>query len=79
MRRALNPLEGRIEFSEVILRLRSLLKKAPFEIKDIDFNEVVRETVDLLSGLAVTRQVELRNALSTVPLPVKGTPFNYSR
>ena len=60
--------------SEVILRLRSLLKKAPFEVKDIDFNEVVGETIDLLSGLAIGRQVELRSALSTVPLPVKGDP-----
>jgi signal transduction histidine kinase len=61
--------------SNVILRLRSLLKKAPFEVRDTDFNEVVRETIDLLSGLAIGRQVELRSVLSTVPLPVKGDPI----
>ena len=58
--------------SEVILRLRSLLKKAPFEVRDIDFNEVVRETIDLLTAAAAERHVELRNAVSTVPLPVNG-------
>ena len=31
--------------TEVIRRMRSLLKKAPFDPKNIDFNEVVRETV----------------------------------
>jgi signal transduction histidine kinase len=61
--------------SNVILRLRSLLKKAPFEVRDTDFNVVVRETIDLLSGLAIGRQVELRSVLSTVPLPVKGDPI----
>lgn len=60
--------------SGVILRLRSLLNKAPFELREIDLGEVVRETVDLLSGLAIGRQVELRSALSNIPLPVKGDP-----
>jgi signal transduction histidine kinase len=61
--------------SEVILRLRSLLNKAPFELKDIDLGEVVRETIELLSGLAIGRQVEFRSALSSIPLPVKGDPI----
>jgi signal transduction histidine kinase/ABC-type uncharacterized transport system substrate-binding protein len=60
--------------SEVILRLRSLLKKAPFELRDIDLGELVRETLDLLSGLAIAREVEFRSALSTVPLPIRGDP-----
>ena len=30
---------------EVIRRMRSLLKKAPFELKQFDLNEIVRETV----------------------------------
>jgi C4-dicarboxylate-specific signal transduction histidine kinase len=42
--------------SEVIGRLRSLLKKAPFELKHIDLNEVVRETMRFLSALAITRR-----------------------
>jgi len=29
--------------------MRSLLKKAPFELKNIDLNDLVRETVEFLS------------------------------
>jgi C4-dicarboxylate-specific signal transduction histidine kinase len=61
--------------SNVIIRLRSLLKKTPIEVRETDFNEVVREAIDLLSGLAIGRLVEVRSALSTVPLPVKGDPI----
>ena len=56
--------------TEVIRRLRNLLRKAPPELKEIDLNEVVRETIAITS--TVGRQVELRNFLSVVPLPIKG-------
>jgi hypothetical protein len=36
--------------SGVIERLRRLLKKAPFELRDIDLNVVVSETVDFCPG-----------------------------
>jgi len=58
--------------SEVIRRLRGLLKKAPYEVKDIDLNEIVRETetlVSSLSALAVARQVDLSTSTSPEPLP----------
>jgi signal transduction histidine kinase len=58
--------------SEVIGRLRSLLKKAPFEPKHIDLNDVVRETMQFLSGLAIAREVGLTNFIAPAPLPVKG-------
>jgi signal transduction histidine kinase len=58
--------------SEVIGRLRSLLKKAPFELKHIDLNEVVRETVRFLSALAVARKVDLTSFIAPTPLPIKG-------
>jgi signal transduction histidine kinase len=45
--------------SEVIRRMRSLLRKAPFEPKNIDFNDLARETIGFLSALAVARKVEL--------------------
>ncbi|WP_065755687.1 sensor histidine kinase [Bradyrhizobium paxllaeri] len=57
---------------EVIRRLRSLLKRAPFEAREIDLNEAVGETLDLVSGLAHARGVTVERALSAVPLPVKG-------
>lgn len=57
---------------EVILRLRSLLRKTPFELRDIDLNDIARETVDFLAALAVARSVEFRSVISDVPLPIKG-------
>jgi signal transduction histidine kinase len=57
--------------SEVIRRLRSTLKKAPFELCDIDLNDLVGETVKFLSALAVGRQVELSNSTSSTPLPIR--------
>ena len=58
--------------SEVIHRLRSLLKKAPFDPKDADLNDIVRETVDFLSALAVARQVEMRTSATSASLPIFG-------
>jgi signal transduction histidine kinase len=56
--------------SEVIRRMRSLLKRAPFDPKNYDFNEVVRETVGLFSAVAAGRKVELASFLAPIALPV---------
>jgi signal transduction histidine kinase/ABC-type uncharacterized transport system substrate-binding protein len=58
--------------SDVILRLRSLLKRAPFEPKDVDLNDVVRETVDFLSALAIAQRVEIRTSATLSSLPIRG-------
>ena len=58
--------------SEVIRRMRSLLKKAPFEQKQFDFNEVVRETVRFFSALAVGRKFEMVNVITPDALPILG-------
>jgi signal transduction histidine kinase len=58
--------------SEVIHRLRSLLKKTPFELKTVDLNEIVRETTEFLAGLAHARDVELNTVASTMPLLIEG-------
>jgi signal transduction histidine kinase len=58
--------------SGVIVRLRSLLKKRPYEASNLDLNEVVGEAVQLLSGLVVARQVELHSLLCSAPLPIEG-------
>ena len=52
--------------------MRSLLKKAPFELKNLDLNDVVRETVEFLSTLAVGRKVELTSLITPVALPILG-------
>lgn len=58
--------------SEVIVHLRSLLKKAPFEEKELDLNDVVQETVTFLAPLATARKVELDAVTHLALLPIKG-------
>ena len=58
--------------SEVIRRMKSLLKKAPFELKSLDLNDVARETVEFLSSLAVARKVELTSVITPDALPILG-------
>ncbi|QQO37205.1 sensor histidine kinase [Bradyrhizobium diazoefficiens] len=58
--------------SEVIVHLRSLLKKAPFEEKELDLNDVLEETVTFLAPLATARKVELDAVTHLTLLPIKG-------
>ena len=58
--------------SEVIRRMRSLLTKAPFELKSLDLNDVARETVEFLSALAVGRKFELVSVITPDALPILG-------
>src|SRR3954447_3955997 len=58
--------------SEVIRRMRSLLAKAPFELKSLDLNDVARETVEFLSSLAVGRNIELLSVTTPDALPILG-------
>jgi signal transduction histidine kinase len=61
-----------VRASEVIRRLRGLLKKAPFELKDIDLNDVAQETVRFLSALAIAREFDLISLVAPMHLPIKG-------
>ncbi|MBV8697491.1 MAG: GHKL domain-containing protein [Bradyrhizobium sp.] len=58
--------------SQIIGHMRSLLKRTPFELKDVDLNDVMREAFELMSAQAATRNVALY--LNTAPgvLPVNG-------
>ena len=58
--------------TEVIRRMRSLLKKAPFELKQFDLNEVVQETIRFFSALAVGRKFELVSVITPDALPILG-------
>jgi signal transduction histidine kinase len=58
--------------SEVIRRMRSLLRKAPFELKDFDFNDLARETVGFLASLAIARNFQLRSLITPDALPIMG-------
>jgi signal transduction histidine kinase len=56
--------------SEVIRRMKSLLKKAPFELKSLDFNDLVGETVEFVLG--VGRKVGLVSVITPEALPILG-------
>ncbi len=58
--------------SEVIRRIRSLLRNAPFETKNFDLNELVRETTKFLAGPVGARRVEINSSLSPLVLPIMG-------
>jgi len=58
--------------TEVIQRMRSLLKKAPFEPKQFDLNEVVQETIRFFSALAIGRKFELVSVITPDALPIFG-------
>lgn len=57
---------------EVIRRLRSLLRRTPFEAREIDLNQPVGETLDIVSGVAHARGIAVDVMLSDDPLPVRG-------
>jgi signal transduction histidine kinase len=57
---------------EVIRRLRSLLKRVPFEVKEVDLNDAVADTMDLVSGLLHAREVSVVSALAPGILTVRG-------
>ena len=58
--------------SEVIRRMRSLLKRAPFETKEIDLNQIMREAFEFLSLQASARNVAFYLQTSAEALRVKG-------
>jgi signal transduction histidine kinase len=60
--------------SEVIRRLRSVLKKTPFEIRDIDLNDTVLEAIGFLAALAERRGIALKFTAASGQLRVKGDP-----
>jgi signal transduction histidine kinase len=56
----------------VIERLRRLLKKTPVQAQDVDLNDTVRETLDLLGSEASARNITLGTLLASHPLLVSG-------
>ncbi|WP_441235173.1 ATP-binding protein [Bradyrhizobium sp. 930_D9_N1_4] len=60
--------------SEVIRRLRSVLKKTPFEIEDIELNDTVREAIGLVRAVADGRRIALTYMPALADLHVKGDP-----
>ncbi|MGH9259445.1 MAG: sensor histidine kinase, partial [Acidimicrobiales bacterium] len=55
---------------EVIRRLRSLFKKGEMQREPLDLTDVVRQTLTLLNGELVNRNVTLQQEFDARPLPV---------
>ena len=58
--------------SEVIHRMRSLLRRTPFELRDVDLNDIMRDVFDFLAGQAASRNVALYFKAFPEALPIKG-------
>ena len=63
-----------VRASEVIRRMRSFLLRAPFEAKNIDINDTMRQVFDFLSVQASARNVAMYLNPSPEPLRVEGDP-----
>jgi signal transduction histidine kinase len=57
---------------EIVSHARSMLKKAPFELKRIDLNEIARDTVNFISSIKSVRATNLSTSLTSVGLPILG-------
>ncbi|HZR77425.1 sensor histidine kinase [Bradyrhizobium sp.] len=58
--------------SEIIHRMRSFLRRAPFELRDVDLNDVIREAFEFLAVQAASRNVALYFKESPEALPIRG-------
>ena len=58
--------------SQVVRRLLSFLRKTPFELRELDLNEIVRETLAFISLSPVAREAELTSFPTSMALPIRG-------
>jgi len=58
--------------SQVISRLRSLLKKAPSAFEKVDFNQVINEVTGFVHSNAAMREVRISSDLASDLPPIKG-------
>jgi C4-dicarboxylate-specific signal transduction histidine kinase len=58
--------------SEVIHRMRSFLRRTPFELRDVDLNDIMREAFDFLATQAASSNVALYFNAFPEALPIKG-------
>ena len=63
----------------MIRRLRSMLKKTPFEIKELDLNETVREAIGFIAAVAGRRGIALKLTATASELQVNGIPFSCNK
>jgi signal transduction histidine kinase len=61
--------------SQVIVHMRSLLRRTPFELKEVDANGMLRDGFQLISAQAAVRKVAIYLDACPDPLRVKGDPI----
>ena len=61
--------------SEVIRRLRSVLKRTPFEVEQIELSDTVREAIGLVKAVADGRRIALIYTPGLVDLYIRGDPI----
>ena len=49
--------------SDIIERIRKLLRKTPFEVRDMDLNETIEETLQIAGGAAADKKVVVKTEL----------------
>jgi len=58
--------------NDAINRIRTLLRKRPIEMLPMDLNEVALEVLQMVSGDALLRRVDIEKELSPMKLPITG-------
>jgi C4-dicarboxylate-specific signal transduction histidine kinase len=58
--------------SDVLLRLRQLLKKQPFKLAMLDLNEAIAQVLEISSAMAQQRRIEIRHEFASTPIYVQG-------
>jgi len=58
--------------SEMIRRLRGMLKRVPFEVRDTDLNDTVREVIGFLTALTDGNGIALKYTPAATELPIRG-------
>jgi signal transduction histidine kinase len=61
--------------SQVIVHMRSLVRRAPFELKEVDANGMMRDGFQLISAQAAVRNVAIYLDACPDPLRVRGDPI----
>jgi signal transduction histidine kinase len=60
--------------TEIIRRLRSLFSKTPTEFRSLDFNQIVRDALAIVSAQARNYEVAIHQNLAAGTLPIQGDP-----
>jgi signal transduction histidine kinase len=58
--------------SAIISHLRSLLKKAPLEFKQLDLGEIIREVIEILERMANTRKIAILYVPPATAIAIQG-------